>query len=48
MNADLLDYDVSDNGEKSLERHMKYAEKNGNASFDDIVVCLNNRSISLA
>jgi hypothetical protein len=26
VNADLLDYDVSDKGEKSLERHMKSAE----------------------
>jgi hypothetical protein len=48
VNADLLDYDVSDKGEKSLERHMKSAENKGNASFDDIVVCLNNRSIFLA
>ena len=29
VNADLLDYDVSDKGEKSLERHMKNAEAKG-------------------
>jgi hypothetical protein len=29
VNADLLDYDVSDKGEKSLERHMKSAEAKG-------------------
>jgi hypothetical protein len=29
VNADLLDYDVSDKGEKSLERHMKYADSQG-------------------
>ncbi|CAG2226872.1 RNF213 [Mytilus edulis] len=30
VNADLLDYEVSDKGEKSLERHMKTAYNRGN------------------
>ena len=29
VNADLLDYDVSDKGEKSLEKYMKNAEAKG-------------------
>jgi hypothetical protein len=29
INADLLDYEISDKGEKSLERHMKNAQFQG-------------------
>lgn len=30
VNADLLDYEVSDKGEKLLEKHMKNAQNRGN------------------
>ncbi|XP_052062678.1 E3 ubiquitin-protein ligase rnf213-alpha-like isoform X2 [Mytilus californianus] len=38
VNADLLDYDVSDKGEKSLERHMKSAKSRG-IQYRLVVIC---------
>ena len=36
VNADLLDYEVSDKGEKSLERHMKNAQCRGNFLYYNV------------
>ncbi|CAC5422256.1 RNF213 [Mytilus coruscus] len=38
VNADLLDYEVSDKGEKSLERHMKTAN-NRDIQYKLVVIC---------
>ncbi|XP_071137099.1 E3 ubiquitin-protein ligase rnf213-alpha-like [Mytilus edulis] len=38
VNADLLDYEVSDKGEKSLERHMKQADSKGR-NYRLVVIC---------
>ncbi|XP_071137105.1 E3 ubiquitin-protein ligase rnf213-alpha-like [Mytilus edulis] len=38
VNADLLDYEVSDKGEKLLEKHMKHAQ-NRAIQFKLVVVC---------
>ncbi|VDH97030.1 Hypothetical predicted protein [Mytilus galloprovincialis] len=41
LNADLLDYDISEKGTKFLEDHMKIAEASKKKSYRLIIICSN-------
>ncbi|XP_063403574.1 E3 ubiquitin-protein ligase rnf213-alpha-like [Mytilus trossulus] len=46
VNADLLDYEVSEKGEKSLERHMKQADSKGRRYRLVVICCSQNEDRS--